>query len=142
MPRDAKQRRLPSFQKWLADDCIQQRRAEIQACDKRADDESVNPREHTTAFAVSLAKRLELDDLLKDSRKLLIKSVEEKIHEMLKYGIDPRLFDRARLTFTEWKVAEISKIRKASGTQGANKKQKRAARPPYEELKKMRDRLV
>ena len=142
MPRNAKESRLPFFQKWLADDCVQQRRAEIQACDKRADDESLNPREHTTAFAVSLAKRLELEDLLKDSRKLLIKSVEEKIHEMTKYGIDPRLFDRARLTFTDWKAAEVSKIRKASGTQGANKKRKRAARPPFEELKKIGDRLV
>ena len=137
MPRDAKERRLSFLQKWLADDCIHQRRTEIQACDKRADNESVNLREHATAFAVSLAKRVELDDLLKDSRKLLIKSVEEKIHEMTKDGIDPRLFDRARLTFADWKAAEISKIRKASGTEGANKKRKRAARPPFEELKKM-----
>ena len=105
MPRNAKKRRLSFLQKWLADDCIHQRRTEIQACDKRADDESLNPREHTTAFAVSLAKRVELNDLLKDSRKLLIKSVEEKIHEMTRYGIDPRLFDRARLTFTDWKAA-------------------------------------
>jgi hypothetical protein len=137
MPHDAKQRRLTYFQKWFADDCVRQLRAEIRACEKRADDENLNPREHTTAFAVSLAKRLELEDLLKDSRKLLIKSVEEKIHEMTKHGVDPRLFDRARLTFTDWKAAEVSKIKKASGTQGAKKKQKRVARPPAAAMKEI-----
>ena len=137
MPHDARKRRLAFFKKWLADDCIQQRRDEIQALEKQADNAVFETQKGIQAFAFGLSKCLELHDLLKDSRKLLIKSVEEKIDEMTRCGIDPRFFERAQLTFRDWKTAEVSRVRKASGTQGANKKRKRAARPPFEELKKM-----
>jgi hypothetical protein len=136
MQHDAKERRLPYFRQWLADDCLQQLRAEIAAFEKQADNEGLSIRKHTEAVAFLIKKRRQADRLRKDSRQLLIKVVERKIREMRRSGIDARAFERARLTFGDWKARKVSEARSASGTKGAEKtnakpKRKRAARPPY-----------
>ena len=134
--------RLSYFRDWLADDYLQQLTEEIQALGKQQDDEGLSPRKRIDAFALILMKKQKAARLQKESRKLLIKVVERKIREMRRRGIPAGVFERARLTFRDWKARKVSEGKSASGTKGAEKtnakpKRKRAARPPFEELKKM-----
>jgi hypothetical protein len=131
MPREKKTLRLPRFREWLCDDYTKRLDAEIRAL---LEEEDVPTR--LKAFPLRIEKLTEQNELSKDPQKVSIKA-DSRIREMQENGIPTEVFDRAGHEFSDWWSRRKSESKKAAGKLGV-KKRKRVARPPFDELKKLR----